>query len=458
MKKIKGRWLVHGILALALLLGCLGGQTETVQAGAWSSPKAFYDTYGNDVVFCPISMTDGVIYYATKAAVASTSTTYRTLGWKVTVQNLSGSTLQTMYFKLGGSYMYHAGSQVSGKYEYNMYCLSLYQLKCRMNAKAEKALNKGKANVKMDACMTVVKSGKVKGRMDDNGPVSGSVYTTYGGIAGAANWKSSSRQSLYSYFDKYVLGLFYQVDVIAGEGIKTVTGTGRYCYGTFIEVSATPQDGYVFADWNGLLQSSQEYDGFFVNGQGICIAQGMPKLLRIYYHRNLNAQDSVMDCQIVRYEQSGATFEAGGWQKDGKQPLGWAFSPNETKARYKLYSHITAKWINKYAPEVHLYAIWEDAKPDPDPNPPTPTPTPPTPTPPVPDPTPPTPIPPTPEPDDTQKPASNKIVRCRFISSKYFEDEQQNLIPQERGGLASDSVWATDSVRRQILRFALQQK
>ena len=59
------------------------------------------------------------------------------------------------------------------------------------------------------------------------------------------------------------------------------------------------------------------------------------------------------------------------------------------------------------------------------------------------------------DPED-KKTTTKRIVRCRFISSQYFEDEHENLIPQERGGLAPDSVWATDSVRRQILRYALR--
>ena len=81
---------------------------------------------------------DGIIYYATKASKATTSTKFRTLGWKVTVRNTSGSTLQTLYFKLSGSYMYQVDSVTKGNYEYNLYALSLYQMKSRMNTRAGK--------------------------------------------------------------------------------------------------------------------------------------------------------------------------------------------------------------------------------------------------------------------------------------------------------------------------------
>jgi hypothetical protein len=43
----------------------------------------------------------------------------------------------------------------------------------------------------------------------------------------------------------------------------------------------------------------------------------------------------------------------------------------------------------------------------------------------------------------------------RFISSKYFEDASQNLIPSSKGGLAADSKWATDASLRTLLRRIL---
>lgn len=48
-----------------------------------------------------------------------------------------------------------------------------------------------------------------------------------------------------------------------------------------------------------------------------------------------------------------------------------------------------------------------------------------------------------------------KEIQCRFISSKYFEDRDHNLISEEKGGLPPDSRWAQDPMLRQILRNAL---
>ena len=452
---MKTKRIVQFVIAITMMIGALKISAQEAQASVWDSAYTYYNSYGNSVVFRPVTSTDGIIYYATKASKATTSTKFRTLGWKVTVRNTSGSTLQTLYFKLSGSYMYQVDSVTKGNYEYNLYALSLYQMKSRMNTRSGNALQAGKAAIQLDACMAVVKNGSVKGRMNDSGPVSGSVYTTYSGIAGAANWSSSARQSLYSYFNKNVEGLFFRVNVIAGEGIKSTSGSGVYCYGTYAEVNAVTDTGYQFANWSGLLRSSKICDDFLVNEDGVCIANGEPKLLRIYYHRNQSSQDNTVDYQVVRYNKSGANLEGFIWKKDGKAALGWAFDPSATREKYKLNAKISAKWIDQYAPEVHLYAVWDSTDPNPGPQPPTPQP--PIPQPPTPQP--PTPQPPTQEPQESgyidEKTTTNKVIRCRFISSRYFEDEYQRLIPQDRGGLAADSVWATDMTHRQILRYAL---
>ena len=455
--------LVRLCLSLAIFVGTLHISALPVQAWEWDNARTYYLTYGDSVVFHPETYTDGTIYYATKAKIATTSTRFTTLGWKFTVTNTSGKKLQTLYFKLGGSYMYGANTVRKGNYEYNLYMLSLYQLKSRLNTKASNALKTGQAAIRLDACMTIVKNGSVKGRMDDNGSFSGKVYTSYSGITSAANWSPTARQMLNSYFDKYVEGLFLNVNVVAGEGIKSVTGSGIYCYGTYVEVQATPKDGYDFANWSGLVKDGSMYAGFFVNESGICIAEGEPKFLRVYYHRNQTEQDSGIEVQMMQYQKSGAELYYIAWTKKDKLPLGWALSASASNAKFRMGQHVSANWIAQHTPEVHLYAVWDDTDPDPTtPDPPGPTPNPPGPTP---DPPGPTPDPPSPTPDpkpevketDNKKTTTKKIVRCRFISSQYFEDEHENLIPQERGGLAPDSVWATDSVRRQILRYALRQ-
>ena len=120
--------MLHLVLAFALFVSVLGISSQSVKASVWNNAYTYYSTYGNSVVFRPMTSTDGMIYYATKAKKASTSTVYRTLGWKVSIKNMSGSTLQTLYFKLGGSYMYVTDTVTKNNYEYNLFSLSLYKL------------------------------------------------------------------------------------------------------------------------------------------------------------------------------------------------------------------------------------------------------------------------------------------------------------------------------------------
>ena len=63
--------------------------------------------------------------------------------------------------------------------------------------------------------MIVVRKGKAQGTMNDQGPVSGKVYTTYQGISGAECWSRESYTSFHNYFHKEIQGLFFWVDTIS---------------------------------------------------------------------------------------------------------------------------------------------------------------------------------------------------------------------------------------------------
>lgn len=163
-KKIK--IVVFGMV-VALLVTFLPFRQTEIYAGISENAYSYYQEYGNNVCFFPFSETDGMIYYATKANLASSDIRYRTIGWKLSVKDSSGKKLQTMYFKLGGNYMYAVHRVRKGGAEYNLYALTLGDLKDRLNAKASQALNKGKASMVMDACMIVVRKGKPKDPDED---------------------------------------------------------------------------------------------------------------------------------------------------------------------------------------------------------------------------------------------------------------------------------------------------
>ena len=254
-KMVRQRCLAIFCLFTVLLTGRVC--RESANASALTNAYSYYNSYGDSVRFWKTSQKDGDIYYATKGNTSTASVKYRTLGWKVSVLNMSGSKLQPIFFKLGGSYMRKADSRVKSGYENNLYVLSLNSLKGRMNSKASKALEAGTCQIRLDACMTTVNNGKVKGTLDDNGNTTGKVYSTYNGIAGAANWSSSARQSLYSYFDKEIQDLFYDLTVKKSTGIESVSGGGHYLYGTYVTVSAKVKKVYVVEQWKGIKQSQK---------------------------------------------------------------------------------------------------------------------------------------------------------------------------------------------------------
>ena len=84
---MKTKRIVQFVIAITMMIGALKISAQEAQASVWDSAYTYYNSYGNSVVFRPVTSTDGIIYYATKASKATTSTKFRTLGWKVTVRN-----------------------------------------------------------------------------------------------------------------------------------------------------------------------------------------------------------------------------------------------------------------------------------------------------------------------------------------------------------------------------------
>ena len=112
-------------MVVALLVTFLPFRQTDIYAGISENAYGYYQEYGNNVCFFPFSETDGMIYYATKANLASSDIRYRTIGWKLSVKDSSGKKLQTMYFKLGGNYMYAVHRVRKGGAEYNLYALTV---------------------------------------------------------------------------------------------------------------------------------------------------------------------------------------------------------------------------------------------------------------------------------------------------------------------------------------------
>ena len=228
--------------------------------------------------FFPFSETDGMIYYATKANLASSDIRYRTIGWKLSVKDSSGKKLQTMYFKLGGNYMYAVHRVRKGGAEYNLYALTLGDLKDRLNAKASQALNKGKASMVMDACMIVVRKGKAQGTMNDQESVSGkkSIYDLSGNFR-CGKLEQRVIHFLSQLFPQRNSGIVFLGGCDCRGRIASVSGGGEYCYGYTACLKAKAKKGYDFAEWRGDCYGDRERQEFYVTNDVRCVAYGQKK-------------------------------------------------------------------------------------------------------------------------------------------------------------------------------------
>ncbi len=356
IKEILWRIGMSFLLAVALL--ALPHQTVEVQASVRDNAYDFYSNYGNEAVFLANSQTDGTIYCGTKGVIASSGIRYYTLGWRMTVLDGSGNYLQTIYYALGGSYISKVSTVTDGPYEYNLYGIRLGDVKGCMNGTARSALSSGNCRIVLDACMTTKSGSHINGSMNDGGGFSGAVYTDYNGIASAAGWTGASKEELHTYFDKSVRGLFCRISVGGDYGIAATYGGGTYCYGTYIEVSAVPREGYLFSYWSGSGAGSARY-GFYVTGDQSLYAVSRPKETVVSYWRNQEATDDVRQNVSYVYDRSGQTFGQGlNWKWRGHHIEGFSRERGGSK-QYALGQGVSNRFILDYYPSTTLYTLWD---------------------------------------------------------------------------------------------------
>lgn len=216
--------------------------------------EKFYNLYGADnMKFFPDSENDGKIYFCSKGKTSTSGSgiKFRTVGWQFHLKNTRTGESCYLYYDRDGALIEQKedGSITSSDgYTYNLYYINLKKgVKDRLDSKWLSALLAGEVELKVNACMTIVVNGTVKGSIDDNGTVTGTVYKTYDGIAGAAGWSGSTKESLKSYYNKTIDGLFHTVTIVKGNGIKNTTGSGTYLYGSRVQLSANIASGY---QWN----------------------------------------------------------------------------------------------------------------------------------------------------------------------------------------------------------------
>ncbi len=349
------------LLCLALyLLNFLILDKTTVRADVWNDPVDYYNKYGNSAAFEPIDKTNGNIHFCSAGNTSKSGTKYRTIGYKMSVKNEQGNTIQTIYFQLGGRYLkLQSQKQASGK-EYMLYSITLTHMKKRFNSQSLDALKAGKCTIVLDACMVVRKNGVNKGGMNDNGPTWGKVYDTYAGISKAAGWSDSALSALHSYYGKTVSGLFHAIEVKKTTGISSVSGGGTYCYGTKVNISAACSTGYDFKNWNNDGTKTSASYSFYVNSGGTYTAYAKACGISVTFWRNTSATDQEKMSKSYTYGGKNQTFPSVDWKRCGYHMIGWGNNASDSVAGYPFTCGVADNWIWANKPSKNIYAVWKE--------------------------------------------------------------------------------------------------
>ena len=82
------------------------------------------------------------------------------------------------------------------------------------------------------------------------------------------------------------------------------------------------------------------------------------KTIKVIFYRNASTSDSTTATQTFTYGVSGQAFSAKGWTNTGHTMAGWAKNRNAVTKDYNTLSGVADTWINSYAPNINLYAVW----------------------------------------------------------------------------------------------------
>ena len=345
------------VLLLVILLWPKGIEHS---AGTYDNAYTYYTTYGNRMTFVPTSTTDGNISYATRARRTSSGILFSNIGWKAVVKDKNGKILQEVYYKMGGSYLKTVDIRTaSDGYEYSLYQVSLSDFKSRLSDSTRASLEAGKATVEFDACIIIKRNGVLSGGMTDAGVSWGTVYTTYTEIVNAEFWSADTQNNLKTYYDKEIEGLFYTLTLTKDSGIQSLQGAGTYCYGTQVNIYATPKSGYTFGKWKGDYTSSSQSAMITINKNMTIQATSSAQVLRIIYRRNYSQGDTTN--LIQHYFPNANTHALLGrqWKAPGYSLTGWKSDPEGLGAEYGLEEQVTDAWITSKVPTYYLYGNWK---------------------------------------------------------------------------------------------------
>ena len=209
-------------------------------ASSYSNAKEFYNSTGKEDSK-HIDVSNGVVYFATQAKLATSSSNLRyvTLGFDV---KLTGNGKSVSFaVKRGDSLAEVANSSVeSDGYQYLLFCIStedlISLLKATGNADVDTVLSAAEIEVRMDAIMTTTQNGTDNGSIEENDFGGITEKDTVYHVNNADDLKTlkdtfsghpfESYTDIRDYLDNYQLSILYSV----GDGASVGNGYSKKTY------------------------------------------------------------------------------------------------------------------------------------------------------------------------------------------------------------------------------------
>lgn len=240
-------------------------------ATSYSNAKEFYESTGKYGKSYHAEMTNGTIYYATSAKLASSSSAlkYRTIGFDITLSG-NGHTLSFTIQRDGGS-MAELNSRKTDTHSYNLYAITdetLYHLaELSDSEKSRHILNSAVIRVEMNAILTTYQNGIPNGGIAEDGTGGFTHWGTYYRLKDSKDLASIRRIFRGHTFESYInireslanhqLNIRYAVNGTpeANAGCTSIASVGNdYSLANYTENGVTIP--YVLYANHGLFTSS----------------------------------------------------------------------------------------------------------------------------------------------------------------------------------------------------------
>lgn len=423
MKRKKRIFMWAGLIAIVCSLFFMPKELIYAEENA----RSFYEENGTELFFVPDGNANGNIYYA--AAERHMHYTFRNLGWRFIVKDQDGEEIEGINYRLGN----HVFPLVDDRYtddrmvQYQLFRLNVKDMKRRMKPETVQQLEAGKCTITVAGCLVRRDSGRDDGALGEYGEVSGKVYFSYDEVEQSGLFSETEKEEAKLYYDREVVNLFCAIETEAGDGIKAITGSGNYCYGDRVKLTADVEEGWIFDGWSGASDARTKNISFRAKQSGsyraLAKCDNPPVILAndLYYPASYVKERRITEALLSAQARASD-------QEDGEIPYGdngrnsfyfWDFSEEdfdslkkggsvtETLRAVDSGGNVTVKKI-----KVHIV-------------------------------------------DTDVRTGREAFGMPRLISRDYYMDTEGNPLGESEGGLPSDSCWVVYEDYRQLLKRVL---